>query len=119
MTREYIRHVADRDKELDAASPGRDGAPSAEWAAAWDRFQTWDRAWEDRLAKAVDAFTESAEVPMEAAGEDVKDRVDGILTTVRWTSAAIALRRALDVAADDRVAREEAARSSRRVAQAR
>ena len=89
--------------------------PQGDWDVAWDAFQSWDRDWESRLQKAVDALVMVSERagagvavdPKAALVAKLEDRPDEFSDEVRHLSAAIALRRALDVAADDKQARFE------------
>jgi hypothetical protein len=125
---EYATKIADRDQALGAVEQGPEwsGLPCPAWEAAWDSFQSWAVGWEERLGRLsadiesranirlLDATDEPARTRpaitavQDAAGKDdprVKEKTEQIVGMVRWTSSAIALRRALDVAADDKLAR--------------
>jgi hypothetical protein len=117
LTDEYQSKAADLEKRL-AAIEASHGSPG-EWDAAWEAFQSWDLDWEARLQKAADALAQASEragtgpavkskaMPNKALEGEPGDLAEG----VRHLASAIAMRRALDVAADDRQARLEKGRS--------
>jgi hypothetical protein len=116
LTAEYESKAAEREKRLTAIEASH-GAP-AEWDAAWEAFQSWDRDWEARLEKAADALalacaragTGQAVEPKAPLKEALEDHPDDLAEAVHQITRAIAMRRALDVAADDRQARLEQGR---------
>jgi hypothetical protein len=111
LTAEYESRAAECDKRLTAieASHGSQG----EWDAAWEAFQSWDVEWEARLQKAADALALACErkgtgpaAKRKAMLEETLEGSPGdIAEGVRYLANAIAMRRALNVAADDRQAR--------------
>ncbi len=117
LTAEYKTKVAEREKRLTAIESS--GGASSEWDVAWEAFQSWDREWESRLekaAKVLAAVCERAAVGNSGdpkASKDAKreDRPSDLADAVRHYTSAIAMRRALDVAADDKQARFEQGRS--------
>jgi hypothetical protein len=125
---EYAAKVAERDKALaalDDASPGGPGVPSPSWESTWEAFQTWAVDWEDRLAKLSNDLEQRSAAgsrpvppnltsdgqlrlrkpnPLVPDGPADEEKTEEIVASVRWTASAVALRRALGVQADDRVA---------------
>jgi hypothetical protein len=98
LAQEYAARAAERDQALDSA----EGGPgSSSWNTTWDSFQRWAVEWEDRLSKASVDLERSAE----SVDAPVKERAQEISRRIRWWASAIALRRALDVNTDDKLAR--------------
>jgi hypothetical protein len=104
---EYDARVKERDGALDAAEGAAGGAGSESWEAAWDSFQAWSADWEGRLAKVAADLESAATVQVDANPVEgsLKERAAEITGQIRWKVSAIALRRALDVATDDKLAR--------------
>jgi hypothetical protein len=98
LTQEYAVEIAARDRVLEAGKRGMESPP---WVAAWDAFQIWAVGWEERLAAAA------ADLERGAEGVDgpLKEHAKRVAAQVRWSASAVALRRALDVNTDDKLAR--------------
>jgi hypothetical protein len=118
LTAEYESKDAEREKQLAAieTSHGTQG----EWDAAWEAFQSWDRDWEARLEKAADALALACKpagtglavvAPRVPRKEAPESQPADLAEAFHGLTHAIALRRALDVAADDRQTRLERGRS--------
>ena len=114
LTGEYSDRLTKRGESLGKIEAERppDGQDETDWQgrwdAAWDEFQDWARQWEDRLESASKELAKlrdemrSAGERGEAGAAEWIDRVDKFANQFDFGSRALALRRALNVAADDR-----------------
>jgi hypothetical protein len=110
LTSSFASKVAERDKTL--AGIERAGSRGAAWDAAWDAFQAWDQDWEAQLEKAVAELAKACEraepvpAPAQKTGgagpSNSADTFEAISEVVQYYANAIALRRALDLATDDK-----------------